>query len=140
MVGHLPKPKLRLGQKRLYTSSTDKHGSPSMLATHMQAAVYTRFLPDWMAKYIFGGVGAEDNLSWRYIWSALDKIVRGEKTADSLVFCMGQWSDGTDLTFFASVERRGFTKSPRVASSFDESAYLVVFPPPSRGRSLQRRW
>ena len=90
-------------QKRLYTSLTDKHGSPSMLANHMQAAVYTSFFPDWMSKIILGGVGVEDNLNWRYIWSALDQIVRCEKTADSLVFCMGQWSDGKDVEHILSV-------------------------------------
>ena len=74
-----------------------------MLATHMQAAVYTSFFPDWMSKIILGGVGVEDNLNWRYIWSALDQIVRCEKTADSLVFCMGQWSDGKDVEHILSV-------------------------------------
>ncbi len=94
---------IKSNQKRLYTSSTDKHGSPNLLATHMQAAVYTRFFPDWMAKCIFGGVGAEDNLSWHYIWSALDQVVRGEQKADTLVFCMGKWSDGKNVKSISSV-------------------------------------
>lgn len=78
-------------------------GHSNMLATHMQAAVYTRFFPDWMAKCIFGGVGAEDNLSWHYIWSALDQVVRGEQKADTLVFCMGKWSDGKNVKPISSV-------------------------------------
>ncbi len=90
-------------QKRLYTSFTDKHGSPSMLANHMQATVYTHFLPNWMAKCIFGGVGTEDNLSWRYIWCALDQVVRGEKRADALRFFMGKWSDEKNVKPILSV-------------------------------------
>ncbi|ELS01770.1 hypothetical protein Xen7305DRAFT_00014750 [Xenococcus sp. PCC 7305] len=90
-------------QKRLYTSCTDKHGSPYMSADHMQATVYTYFLPNWMAKSIFGGVGTEDNLNWRYIWSALDQVIRGEKRADDLCFCMGTWSDGKKVKSIVSV-------------------------------------
>lgn len=81
-------------QKRLYLSSSDRHGSPSMLANHMQAATYTHFLPNWMAKLVLGGVGAEDNLNWRYVWFALDRVILGKKRADQLLFCLGKWSDG----------------------------------------------
>ncbi|MDJ0708713.1 MAG: hypothetical protein QNJ46_36080 [Leptolyngbyaceae cyanobacterium MO_188.B28] len=82
-------------QKRLYVSTSDDHGYPSLSADHMQASINTNFfLPNWLSKLFLGGVGTEDNLNWRYIWFALDQVVRGQMLAHELNFCMGEWSDG----------------------------------------------
>lgn len=80
--------------KQFYYSQSDDHGRPIMKADHMQATVNTGFFPNWMAKSILGGVGVENNLNWRYIWYALDQVIREQSRADQLKFDMGQWSDG----------------------------------------------
>ncbi|BAY09323.1 hypothetical protein [Calothrix sp. NIES-2098] len=73
---------------------TDRHGSPAMYADHEQATLNTSFLPDWIANEFLGGVGVENNLDWRYIWYALDQVIRFGADADKLKFDMGKWSDG----------------------------------------------
>lgn len=62
--------------KRFYVSYTDSHGCPAMYADHMQAAVDTSFFPDGLAKPLLGGVGSEDTLRWRFVWAALDQVIR----------------------------------------------------------------
>lgn len=83
--------------KAFYVSQTDSHDRHKMRADHMQATVDTGFFPDWMARSFLGGVGVEDNLNWRYIWYALDRVIREETQADELEFDMGKWSDGKEV-------------------------------------------
>ncbi len=83
--------------KKFYVSFTDNHGSPSMQANHMQTAVCTDFFSDWMAQLCLGGVGTEGNLNWRYVWAAVDQVIRQGVQADQLMFDMGQWSDGQSV-------------------------------------------
>ncbi|WP_234419838.1 hypothetical protein [Nodularia spumigena] len=47
-----------------------------------------------MAKSVLDGVGRENNLNWRYIWYALDQVIRFGARADELQFNLGEWSDG----------------------------------------------
>lgn len=84
-------------EKRFYCSQSDNHGIPALVADHVQSAIDTSFLPDWMAMMSVGGVASENNLDWRYIWSALDQVIRGGARADRLEFDMGAWSDGTPI-------------------------------------------
>jgi pimeloyl-ACP methyl ester carboxylesterase len=80
-------------EKQFYCSQGDAHGTPALSADHVQAAVDTTFLPGWMAKMFVGGVGSENTLDWRYIWYALDHVIRFGARADQLQFDMGSWSD-----------------------------------------------
>ncbi|MBX0330261.1 lysophospholipase [Oscillochloris sp. ZM17-4] len=84
-------------EKRLYLSQSDSHGAPPLVADHIQAGVDTSFIPDVMAMMSVGGVAREDNLNWRYIWHALDQVIRYGARADQLQFDMGAWSDGVPV-------------------------------------------
>ncbi|TVP62397.1 MAG: hypothetical protein EA343_11075 [Nodularia sp. (in: Bacteria)] len=80
--------------KKMYLSFTDQHGLEPMYANHEQATIDTSFFPDFLAKAALDGVGRENNLNWRYIWDALDQVIRFGARADELQFDMGEWSDG----------------------------------------------
>lgn len=84
-------------QKAMYLSFTDEYGFPAIYANHEQATVDTSFLPESVTEKYLNGSGKEDNLNWRFIWYALDQVVRGTR-ADQLQFDMGRWSDGTPIT------------------------------------------
>jgi hypothetical protein len=84
-------------QKRFYCSQSDDHGTPALVADHAQATVDTGFLPEPMVKMSVGGVGSENTLDWRYIWSGLDQVIRDHVCADKLSFDMGAWSDGVPV-------------------------------------------
>lgn len=88
---------IKTSEKAMYLSFTDKHGYPPMYADHEQATVNTSFVPDWIACEVLGGVGVENNLDWRYIWHALDQVIRFDVKAQELKFDMGKWSDGTPV-------------------------------------------
>lgn len=79
-------------QKAMYLSFTDDHGCPAIYANHEQATVDTSFLPKYLTERYLNGSGKEDNLNWRFIWDALDQVIRGTR-ADQLQFDMGSWSD-----------------------------------------------
>lgn len=79
--------------KQFYCSQSDDHGRPALSADHVQATVDTRFLPDCIAQIFVGGVGRENTLDWRYIWYALDQVIRHGTRADQLQFDMSKWSD-----------------------------------------------
>lgn len=81
-------------QKKMFLSFTDQRGCPGIYANHEQATVNTSFFPNWLSLAVLDGVGVEDNLDWRYIWYALDQVIRFEVRADQLVFNLGDWSDG----------------------------------------------
>lgn len=83
--------------KRFYVSYTDGHGYPAMYADHMQAAVDTSFFPDELAKPLLGGVGTEDTLRWRFVWAALDQVIREGVQANELSFDLGHWSDSKSV-------------------------------------------
>ncbi|NEP13979.1 MAG: hypothetical protein F6K14_28005 [Symploca sp. SIO2C1] len=74
-------------------SQSDSRRFHKMDADHMQATVDTGFFSDLTAKSLLGGAGVENNLNWRYIWYALDRVVREETKADQLQFDMGKWSN-----------------------------------------------
>lgn len=80
-------------EKALYLSSTDEYGAPAMYANHEQATINTSFVYDSVANEVFDGVGTEDNLNWRYIWDALDQVIRKGARADQLKFDMDHWLD-----------------------------------------------
>jgi pimeloyl-ACP methyl ester carboxylesterase len=80
--------------KRMFLSFTDQHGCPGHYANHEQATDDTSFFPPWLALLALDGVGAVDTLDWRYVWSALDQIIRDGVRADALTFDLGSWSDG----------------------------------------------
>lgn len=83
--------------KAMYLSFSDDHGSPSMHADHEQATVDTSFVLDTIARKFLDGVGTEDNLNWRYIWYALDQVIRFGAKAHQLKFDMDKWSEGTPV-------------------------------------------
>ncbi|WP_295881933.1 hypothetical protein [uncultured Thiohalocapsa sp.] len=80
--------------KRLFLSLTDTHGCPGHYANHEQATTDTSFFPPLLALLLLDGVGAVDDLDWRYLWSALDRVIRDGVGADQLTFDLGTWSDG----------------------------------------------
>jgi dienelactone hydrolase len=84
-------------EKRFYCAQSDDHGTPALRADHVQATDDTSFLPDWMAQLAVGGVGSENTLDWRYLWYALDQVIRFGTRADQLQFAMGVWSDGVPV-------------------------------------------
>ncbi|WP_017324428.1 alpha/beta hydrolase [Synechococcus sp. PCC 7336] len=79
--------------KKMYLSFTDAYGCPAMYANHEQATDDTSFFPPFLALTVLDGVGVANNLDWRYIWHALDRVLKGDR-ADRLTFDMGHWSDG----------------------------------------------
>jgi len=88
---------IKTQEKKMYLSFTDNYGSPAMYANHEQATVDTSFVHDWIAREFLDGVGVENNLNWRYIWYALDQVIRFGVKADELRFDLGKWSDGTPV-------------------------------------------
>jgi len=80
--------------KRMFLSYTDTHGCAGHFANHEQATTDTSFFRPLLALVLLDGVGAEDNLDWRYLWFALDRVIRDGARADRLEFDMGEWSDG----------------------------------------------
>jgi len=83
--------------KKMFLSFTDRHGCPGLFANHEQATVDTSFFPASLALLILDGVGVEDTLDWRYIWHALDQVIRFDVRADQLEFDMDSWSDGVPV-------------------------------------------
>jgi len=81
-------------QKRMLLSYTDTHGCAGLFANHEQATDDTSFFPPLLAALMLDGVGTEDTLDWRYLWSALDRVIRDGARADQLEFDLGAWSDG----------------------------------------------
>ncbi|MCC5634088.1 alpha/beta hydrolase [Nostoc sphaeroides CHAB 2801] len=108
---------IETNQKTMYLSFTDKHGSPAMYADHEQATINTSFLSNWIADEFLGGVGVENNLDWRYIWHALDQVIRFGADADKLKFDMGKWSDGKPVmpiqVYLHSVNNSSLTSHAR---------------------------
>ncbi|NNJ12286.1 hypothetical protein EKD04_018330 [Chloroflexales bacterium ZM16-3] len=84
-------------EKRFYCAQNDSHGRPALVADHIQAGVDTSFIPNVMAMMSVGGVASESTLNWRYIWPALDRVIRDGARADQLQFDMGTWSDGVPV-------------------------------------------
>jgi ubiquinone/menaquinone biosynthesis C-methylase UbiE len=84
-------------QKTMYLSFSDDHGIPVINADHQQTTIDTSFVPNWFAQKFLGGYGSENNLDWRYVWYALDQVIRDDTRADLLKFDMGEWSDGTPV-------------------------------------------
>jgi len=84
-------------EKRFYCSQNDSHGLPALVADHIQAGIDTSFIPNVMATMSVGGVASENTLDWRYIWHALDQVIRQGVRADQLQFDMGTWSDGVPV-------------------------------------------
>ncbi|MFD2110276.1 esterase/lipase family protein [Thiorhodococcus fuscus] len=80
--------------KRMFLSYTDTHGCPGHFANHEQATDDTSFFPPLLAQLMLDGVGTEDDLDWRYLWFALDRVIREGERADQLSFDLGVWSDG----------------------------------------------
>lgn len=85
---------IKTDQKKMFLSFTDNRGCPGMYANHEQATVNTSFFDTFLALTVLDGVGVENNLNWRYIWYALDQVIRCGKRADLLEFDMGTWSKG----------------------------------------------
>jgi len=81
-------------QKRMTLSYTDTHGCAGLFANHEQATDDTSFFPPWLAALMLDGVGTQDTLDWRYLWFALDRVIRDGARADQLDFDLGTWSDG----------------------------------------------
>lgn len=92
-----PFSKIASTQKCFYCSQSDDHGMPVLSADHAQATINTSFLPDVMIRMSLGGVGCENTLNWRYIWSGLDQVIHDNVCADQLTFDMGSWSDGVPV-------------------------------------------
>lgn len=84
-------------EKRFYCSQNDHHGSPALIADHIQAGIDTSFIPNVMALMSVGGIASENTLDWRYIWHALDQVIRYAARADQLAFAMETWSDGVPV-------------------------------------------
>lgn len=87
-------PSIATPHKRMFLSFTDQHGCPGHYANHEQATDDTSFFPPWLALLALDGVGAVDTLDWRYVWLALDRVIRDGVRADELQFDLGSWSDG----------------------------------------------
>lgn len=85
---------IKTEHKRMFLSRTDTHGCPGHYANHEQATTDTGFFPPLLALLLLDGVGVVDNLDWRYLWSALDRVIRDGARADQLSFDLGEWSDG----------------------------------------------
>ncbi|MDJ0675689.1 MAG: hypothetical protein QNJ36_09975 [Calothrix sp. MO_167.B42] len=86
---------IETNEKKMYLSFTDKRlFSVVIHADHGQATVNTSFVRDPIARNFLGGVGVENNLNWRYIWHALDQVIRFGAKSHELKFDMGNWSDG----------------------------------------------
>lgn len=80
--------------KRMVLSQTDTHGCPGLFANHEQATTDTSFFSPLLATLLLDGVGTEDDLDWRYLWFALDRVIRDGARADQVTFDLGAWSDG----------------------------------------------
>ncbi len=94
----LPFTYIATSHKKMFLAFTDRHGCPGLYANHEQATVDTSFFPVLLALLVLDGVGVEDTLDWRYLWHALDQVIRFEVRADQLAFDMGSWSDGVKVT------------------------------------------
>jgi hypothetical protein len=68
--------------KVLYAAQSDNHGLPRLISSHAAPVQ----LPDDAA-----GEPGQDALDYRFYYAALDAALEGH---DSLVFAMGNWSDG----------------------------------------------
>ena len=90
----VPFASIATAQKTMFLSLTDTHGCPGLFTNHEQATTDTSFFPPWLAEAALDGVGTEDNLDWRYIWYALDQVIRCGTRADRIAFDLQHWSDG----------------------------------------------
>jgi hypothetical protein len=80
-------------KKKIYFSSSDNHGTPPLSADHNQSVTNTSaLLSNWLASALGGAKNKADDLNWRYIWFALDRVIQGA-AADELDFDMDKWSD-----------------------------------------------
>ncbi|MCX7619788.1 MAG: hypothetical protein N2037_02955 [Acidimicrobiales bacterium] len=79
--------------KVVYQASSDSHGSPALAADHMAPIQNQGWVPDFMMK-LFGGVGRQDTLDWRYYYAALDSNIAG---TTRVPFDLGRWSDGVPV-------------------------------------------
>lgn len=82
------------GHKRMFLSQTDTRGSPGRYANHEQATDDTSFFSPLLALLLLCGVATEDNLAWRFLWHALDPVIRDGIRADQLDFDLGSRSNG----------------------------------------------
>jgi hypothetical protein len=68
-------------EKFIFQAQTDDTGKPVLTADHPAATSIIEVPND------------VDSLDWRYFWSGLDQVMAGT-TVGSLVFDMGEWSNG----------------------------------------------
>jgi len=90
-------PYIKTEDKKMYLSFSDIVGCPPMYANHEQATQNLSFFPIFLQLTFLDGVGVENNLNWRYIWDALDRVVRYGENASQLTFDMGNWSNGESV-------------------------------------------
>jgi dienelactone hydrolase len=93
-------PDLATDCKRIYISQSDYYYNiyrcddrRALIAYHNQSVTNTLFYGPEDVQLLIGGAGIQNDLRWRYVWSAFDAVIRGDK-ADALSFAMGEWSNG----------------------------------------------
>lgn len=77
----------------VFQATSDRRGDPPVIADHMAPIQDQGIVPDFMMQ-LFGGVGRQDTLDYRFYWSALDQNLSG---ASNISFDLGTWSDGVPV-------------------------------------------
>jgi hypothetical protein len=79
--------------RSVFRATSDRRGEPPVVADHMAPIQDQGIVPDFMMQ-LFGGVGRQDTLDYRFYWAALDQNLSGVTTPS---FSMGSWSDGVPV-------------------------------------------
>lgn len=79
--------------RSVFQATSDRRGDPPVVADHMAPIQDQGIVPDFMMR-LFGGVGRQDTLDYRFYWSALDQNLSG---ASTISLNMGTWSDGVPI-------------------------------------------
>ncbi|NEP01885.1 MAG: alpha/beta hydrolase [Symploca sp. SIO2E9] len=88
-------------QKKIYISQTDyyyniyRFDPQSALIAYHNQSVTNELLADVdeNIQLLIGGAGKQDNMRWRFVWDALDKVLAGS-SVEQLTFKMSSWSNG----------------------------------------------
>jgi dienelactone hydrolase len=91
-------------KKTMYISQSDYYyniyrcdAEMALIAYHNQSVTNTMIENiSQNSQLIIGGAGIENNMRWRFIWSAFDQVLQGT-SVDNLKFKMGQWSNGKNV-------------------------------------------
>jgi dienelactone hydrolase len=92
---------IKAPQKKIYISQSDYYyniyrcdAQSALIAYHNQA-VTNSLLVDMPQdiQLAIGGAGKQDNMRWRFVWDAFDRVLGGTST-DRLTFNMDSWSNG----------------------------------------------